>query len=208
VLLLLALAVPWYAAVEARNRGFLWYTLIDNHVLNFVRHRLFSRRGRAAWHAAIPRRDAPGLPAVVAGHAVGGGARAAPAVGGRDRAVVGADRAVADRRDRVLSRCRRSSCRITGCRPFPRWPCSSRRLWDESIDAAPDSLRPRALIVPILVVYGLAALAFGLAAVDQLPIPAGVLDNVDLATRNLAREARCRRARPSRCTCRCCARAP
>src|SRR5204862_4223028 len=61
-----------------------------------------SRRGRAAWHAAIPRRDAPGLPAMVAGHAVGGGARAAPAVGGRDRAVVGADRAVADRRDRLL----------------------------------------------------------------------------------------------------------
>src|SRR5207249_1737647 len=60
------------------------------------------RRGRAARHAAIPRRDAPGLPAVVARHAVGGGARAAPAVGGRDRAIVGADRAVADRRDRLL----------------------------------------------------------------------------------------------------------
>src|SRR5205814_5461123 len=60
------------------------------------------------------------------------------------------------------------------------------RLWDESIDAAPGSLRPRALIVPILIVYGLAALACGLAAVDRLPIPAGVLDNVDLATRNLA----------------------
>src|SRR5437763_10316717 len=41
VLLLLALAVPWYAAVEVLNRGFLWYTLIDNHVLNFARHRLF-----------------------------------------------------------------------------------------------------------------------------------------------------------------------
>jgi len=25
----------------AEPRGFLWYTLIDNHVLNFVRHRSF-----------------------------------------------------------------------------------------------------------------------------------------------------------------------
>src|SRR5207247_8214438 len=60
------------------------------------------------------------------------------------------------------------------------------RLWDESIDAAPGSLRPRALIVPIIVVFVLAALAFGLAALDRLPLPAGAMGNVDLATRNLA----------------------
>ena len=41
VLLLLAIVMPWYAIVEARNPGFLWYTLVDNHVLNFTRHRLF-----------------------------------------------------------------------------------------------------------------------------------------------------------------------
>src|SRR3989442_690294 len=36
-----AIAVPWYLAVEARNHGFLWYTVLDNHVLNLVHHRVF-----------------------------------------------------------------------------------------------------------------------------------------------------------------------
>src|SRR4030095_9517433 len=41
VLLLLAVAVPWYVAVEMRNSGFLWYTVVDNHLLNFTRQRVF-----------------------------------------------------------------------------------------------------------------------------------------------------------------------
>jgi hypothetical protein len=41
VLLFLAIAVPWYLAVELRNRGFLWYSVVDNHVLNFARQRVF-----------------------------------------------------------------------------------------------------------------------------------------------------------------------
>src|SRR5439155_223337 len=41
VLLLAAIALPWYVLVEARNRGFLWYTLVDNHVLRFARQRVF-----------------------------------------------------------------------------------------------------------------------------------------------------------------------
>src|SRR5439155_1612585 len=41
ILLLAAIALPWYVLVEARNRGFLWYTLVDNHVLRFARQRVF-----------------------------------------------------------------------------------------------------------------------------------------------------------------------
>ncbi|MBI5628237.1 MAG: glycosyltransferase family 39 protein, partial [Candidatus Rokubacteria bacterium] len=39
--LFLAIAVPWYVAVEVQNRGFLWYTIVDNHLLNFTRQRVF-----------------------------------------------------------------------------------------------------------------------------------------------------------------------
>jgi len=41
VALLLVIAVPWYALVEFRNRGFLWYTIVDNHVLAIARQRVF-----------------------------------------------------------------------------------------------------------------------------------------------------------------------
>ena len=41
VLLLLTVAVPWYVLVEARHRGFLWHTIVDNHLL-MARQRVFS----------------------------------------------------------------------------------------------------------------------------------------------------------------------
>jgi 4-amino-4-deoxy-L-arabinose transferase-like glycosyltransferase len=41
VLVAAGLAVPWYLAVEAGHRGFLWYTVVDNHLLNFTRQRVF-----------------------------------------------------------------------------------------------------------------------------------------------------------------------
>ena len=39
--LLLAVAVPWYLLVERQYRGFLWYTVVDNHLLNVARQRVF-----------------------------------------------------------------------------------------------------------------------------------------------------------------------
>jgi len=41
ILLLLVVAVPWYLLVESQYRGFLWYTVVDNHVLNVARQRVF-----------------------------------------------------------------------------------------------------------------------------------------------------------------------
>ncbi|MBI2205035.1 MAG: phospholipid carrier-dependent glycosyltransferase [Candidatus Rokubacteria bacterium] len=41
LLILGAVAAPWYLAVELQNRGFLWYTLVDNHVMNVMQQRAF-----------------------------------------------------------------------------------------------------------------------------------------------------------------------
>ncbi|OGK88168.1 MAG: hypothetical protein A2X52_02410 [Candidatus Rokubacteria bacterium GWC2_70_16] len=39
--LALALGLGWYALAGLRNPGFLWYTVVDNHLLNAARLRLF-----------------------------------------------------------------------------------------------------------------------------------------------------------------------
>ena len=39
--IMLALGVGWYALVAAAEPSFLWYTLVDNHVLNVARMRVF-----------------------------------------------------------------------------------------------------------------------------------------------------------------------
>lgn len=41
VLACVVLALGWYLVVESRTPGFIWYTLIDNHVLNVVSKRHF-----------------------------------------------------------------------------------------------------------------------------------------------------------------------
>ena len=41
VTLLLAVGLGWYVAATFRNLGFLWYTVVDNHLLNALRLRQF-----------------------------------------------------------------------------------------------------------------------------------------------------------------------
>jgi hypothetical protein len=41
VALFVLIAVPWYLAMEWKNTGFLWYIIVDNHLLNFARQRVF-----------------------------------------------------------------------------------------------------------------------------------------------------------------------
>lgn len=41
LVLLALIAAPWYLAVEWKNHGFLWYTVVDTHLLNFARQRVF-----------------------------------------------------------------------------------------------------------------------------------------------------------------------
>lgn len=41
VALALVLGLGWWVAVEARTPGFVWYTVVDNHLLNVARARVF-----------------------------------------------------------------------------------------------------------------------------------------------------------------------
>jgi 4-amino-4-deoxy-L-arabinose transferase-like glycosyltransferase len=185
VLLLLAVAVPWYAAVEARNRGFLWYTLVDNHVLNLTRHRLF------------PDEDVPlgalqflgvtflaFLPWSLAAPWAVARALRRPWEDATARLWV----LIALWPIVVIGFFTLAPFKLPhyGLPAFPALALLVARVWDESIDAVPGSLRPRALIVPILVTFVVAAVALVLALADRLPLPAGALSNLDLATRNLA----------------------
>src|SRR5207248_9862267 len=65
-----------------------------------------------------------------------------------------------------------------GLPAFPALALLVARVWDDSIEAAPASLRPRALIVPILVIFALFDIAAILAAMDRLALPPGVLANL------------------------------
>jgi 4-amino-4-deoxy-L-arabinose transferase-like glycosyltransferase len=185
VLLLLAIVVPWYAAVEARNRGFLWYTLVDTHVLNFARHRVFPDEdvplgalqflgvtflAFLPWSLAAPWAVARAL------------RRPWEDATARLWVLVALWPLV------VIGFFTLSPFKLPhyGLPAFPALALLVARVWDESMDAVPGSLRPRALIVPVLVTFVVAAVALGLAMADRLPLPAGALGNLDLATRNLA----------------------
>ena len=183
--LLLAVPVAWYALVESRNPGFLWYMVVDTHLLNFARQRVF------------PDEDVPlgTLPFLgVTFLAFLPWSLAAPWAVAR-----ALRRPWEDATARlwvlialwplvVVGFFAISPFKLPhyGLPAFPALALLVARMWDESIDAVPGSLRPRALIVPILVVFALAGAASALALTGRLPVPAGALGNVDLATRNLA----------------------
>ena len=185
VLLLLGVTVPWYAAVEARNPGFLWYTLVDNHILNFVHHRVFPDEdvplgmlpflgvtllAFLPWSLAVPWALARALRPPWEDAS----ARLWVLIGLWPIAVI------------VFFAVSPFKLPHYGLPAFPALALVVARLWDESMDAVPGSLRPRALIVPILVLFGIAAVGFALTLTGRVPFPADVLANVDLTTRNQA----------------------
>jgi 4-amino-4-deoxy-L-arabinose transferase-like glycosyltransferase len=185
VLVLLAIAVPWYGAVEVGSPGFLWYTLVDNHVLNFTRHRVFPDED-------VPLGTLPFLGvtflaflpwSLAAPWAVARVLRRPWEDATTRLWVLMALWVVA-----VVGFFAVSPFKLPhyGLPAFPALALLVARVWDESIEAAPGALRPRALIAPILVAFALATLALGLAAADRLPLPAGAMGNLDVATRNLA----------------------
>jgi 4-amino-4-deoxy-L-arabinose transferase-like glycosyltransferase len=195
ILLLLVIAGPWYAAVEWHNRGFLWYTIVDNHVLNVARQRVFPDEDVPL--GALPFLGVTFLAflpwALAAPHAVAralrrpwedAGARLWVLIALWPLVVVGVF---------TLSPFKLPHY---GLPAFPALALLVARVWDESIEAAPGALAPRALIVPLVVVFALAALAMGLAALDRLPLPAGAMGNVDLVTRNLAARGQASSAAP------------
>ena len=80
-----------------------------------------------------------------------------------------------------------------GLPAFPALALLVARVWDESIEAAPDALRPRTLLVPVLVVFALAAVA---AAVAWAGVAAAARRDARLASTSRRATRRARRRRP------------
>jgi 4-amino-4-deoxy-L-arabinose transferase-like glycosyltransferase len=183
--ILLAVALPWYLAMELRNDGFLWYTVVDNHLLNFTRQRVF------------PDEDVPlsgvqflsvtvlaFLPWVLATPwALRRTLRPPwPDADSRLWALLGLWAVV------VVGFFTASPFKLPhyGLPAFPALALLAARAWDDCIEALPGAATPRALMVPVLALFAALTLTFSLAALDRLPIPAGALQNVDVAARNMA----------------------
>ncbi len=185
VLVFALIAVPWYGLVEARNRGFLWYTIVDNHLLNFMRQRIFPDEdvplgsleflvvtilAFLPWVTAVPwalaRTFRPPWPTTV--H--------------RLWLLFGLWALV------VIGFFTLSPFRLPhyGLPAIPALALLSARVWDETIAKAPGAVAARVLLVPPLVVFALVAVAFGLAWADRLPLPPAAMSAVDLTARNFA----------------------
>jgi 4-amino-4-deoxy-L-arabinose transferase-like glycosyltransferase len=183
--LLVLVVVPWYVAVEARNPGFLWYTAVDTHALSFTRQRV------------LPGEDVPLGPFVFLGVTV---LAFLPWALALPWAIVRAFRRPwEDATARlwvlfalwplvVIGFFTLSPFKLPhhGLPAFPALALLAARVWDESIDALPDAVPPRILLAPILVTFAVVAAAFTLAWLDRLPLPPAAMNNVDVATRNLA----------------------
>lgn len=185
VLLFLAIAAPWYALAEIRNPGFLWYTVVDNHLLNLARDRVFPDEdvplsaleflavtaiGFMPWCLAAPwalwRRLRGPWPA---GEERGWLLLALWAVGS-------------------LAVCTFSPVKLPhyGLPAFPALALLVAKLWDEVLERVPGAPSPRALLVPPLVLFAAAGTAAFLAWKGYVALPAGALSSADLATRNVA----------------------
>lgn len=184
VLLAAVIALPWYLLVEARNRGFLWYTIVDNHLLNFFRQRMFpdedvplsaleflvvTALAFLPWSLALPWAFRRAL--------------ARPWQGATERLWV----LFALWPLVVIAFFTVSAFKLPhyGLPAFPALALLVARVWDESIDAAPGSMRPLALVTPVLVLFALVAAAFAAVWSGLVPIPTGALASLDVATRNV-----------------------
>jgi hypothetical protein len=184
VLLTIAITLPWYAAVELRSRGFLWYTVVDNHVLNFARQRVFP-------DSDVPLGSLPFLgvtlgaflPWVLA--APSAIARALrppwPNAEGRLWALL-AFWVVS-----VIGFFALSPFKLPhyGLPALPALALLVARAWDESIEALPGAPAPRTLLMPIMLLFAMSGIGLVVGSQGWLGLPAGALESVDVPARNL-----------------------
>jgi len=182
---LAAVAVPWYAAMEAASPGFLWYTVVDNHVLNVLQQRVFPDEdvplsaveflavtaiGFLPWTLALP-------------WAVWRGLR-----GPWDTAERRVWLLLALWTAVVLGLFTLSPFKLPhyGLPAFPAMALLVAKLWSDAVDGDAPAPAARALVLPALVALIALALAAWLAWQGQLRLPAGALPAADVAARNLA----------------------
>src|SRR5574337_171230 len=183
--LLLAIVVPWYLAVERRSRGFLWYTVVDNHILNFTRQRLF------------PDEDLPLSPLeFVAVTAIGFFPWSLMLPWALARAIRRPWETVEVRIWLLLGLWSAAVLVVFTLSPFklpdyalPAFPAMALlvgKLWDDVLERAPGAPSAQTLLVlPAIVMAALAALSF-VAWRGEARLPLGMLSLADVYTRNLA----------------------
>jgi 4-amino-4-deoxy-L-arabinose transferase-like glycosyltransferase len=180
----LLIALPWYLAVEVKNRGFLWYTVVDNHVLNFTRQRVFpdedvplsaleflgvTTLGFFPWSLMLPWALARAF------------RRPWETVEARIWLLLGLWSAL------VLAFFTLSPFKLPhyALPAFPAMALLVARLWDEVLDGAPGTPSARTLLaLPLICLAGFAAVAF-VAWRGEAPLPSGTLSLADVYTRNL-----------------------
>lgn len=183
--LLAAVGLPWYLLVEARNPGFLWYTVVDNHLLNVVRQRVF------------PDEDVPLTALEFVAVTAAAFLPWAPAVPwALARALRGPRRDARDRLGVLLALWALLVLGFFTLAPFklphyglPVFPALAllvARVWDETITAEPAAPGARTLLAPLVVVFAGAAVVAALVRLGALRPFDRALAAVDVATRNAA----------------------
>ena len=184
VLLFAVIALPWYLVVEHRNPGFLWYTVVDNHILNITRHRVFPDEdvplGAVEFLAVTAAGFLPwclGLPAALW------------------RRLRGPWNTPEDRMWLLLSLWAVGTLAAVALSPFrlphyglPAFPALAlivAKHWDEMLEGKPGAPSPLGVLLPPLVMLGAAALATALVWQGVVPFLENVLPSVDVAARNV-----------------------
>jgi 4-amino-4-deoxy-L-arabinose transferase-like glycosyltransferase len=180
--ILLALVVPWYVAVELQNRGFIWYTVVDNHLLNVARQRMFPDEdvplgsleflsvtvaAFLPWSLVVPT----GVVRASRGWDGGRGGRLWKLVALWTAGVVG------------VSALSPFKLPHYGLPAFPAAALLAAGVYDDAIERTGQA---RALAVSSLLIFTAIAAAFVVAASGAIPPGLEALTSVDVATRNLA----------------------
>ena len=179
-----AIALPWYALVELRNRGFLWYTIVDNHLLNFTRQRAFPDEdvplgsiefvivtivAFLPWVLAIPT----GAVRIVRTSRASAASRLWLLFAVWAAVVVGFFTVAPFKLPHY------------GLPAFPALALIAARAWDETIAATPGAARPRALLLPVALVFIAVTLTLAAAWAGVLAVPGGAMTAFDVTARNL-----------------------
>ena len=180
--LLGALAAPWYLAVELQNRGFLWYTIVDNHLLNFLQQRAFPDEdvplGAFEFLAVTIGAFLPWVVAVPVGIARTLAQRPRGPIGKLWRLVTLWGVAVV-----VLFTVSPFKLPHYALPAFPAFALLAARAWDAAL-AGPRGARR--VILPAMVVYVVLAGVFLAMATGVVKLGTEELASVDVATRNFS----------------------